>query len=240
MEKLLPHSPEPAVAASVAVISDDPEFTHLVMDRWQSERHVPSFTLLGSNFGDGAYAARWDLAIVGAIRGEKLAKILEAVQTCAAVVYVADNRAVMQFVRSEYPRVTVLRRHDDWVETTVVLCCEVLRRVQAVERMLQIEGTLAQNEQYALLGRYMLEMRHNVNNALTSVLGNAELLLLEPGALSAEFREQIDTIHNMALRMHEIMQRFTSLETEMRFVDSWPRREPVRVTPAALLMKSSA
>jgi signal transduction histidine kinase len=240
MERLLPHSPEMTGTASVAIISDDPEFARMLMDRWEGERFVPSFTLMGSDFGDGACSAGWELAIVALSVGDKLSRVLEAVQSCAAVLYVAENSALAQFVRTEYARVVVLRNHEGWADIAVPLCCEMLRRVEAMARLLQIERTLAENEQDALLGRYMLDMRHNVNNALTSVLGNAELLLLEPGALSAEFREQIDTIHNMALRMHEIMQRFTSLETEMRFVDSSPRREPVRATATALMMKSSA
>ena len=62
----------------------------------------------------------------------------------------------------------------------------------------------------------MLEMRPSVNNALTSVLGNADLLLLEPGRASAESREQIQAIHTMALRLNEIMQRFSSLASEMQ------------------------
>jgi signal transduction histidine kinase len=64
----------------------------------------------------------------------------------------------------------------------------------------------------------MLEMRHSLNNALTSVLGNSDLLLLEPGSLSAQTRAQIETIRNMTLRIHEIMQRFSSLEKEMNVV----------------------
>ena len=47
-------------------------------------------------------------------------------------------------------------------------------------------------EAEATLGRYMSEMRTTVNNALTSVLGNAELLLLEPG-LPAAVLAQADT-----------------------------------------------
>jgi signal transduction histidine kinase len=61
-------------------------------------------------------------------------------------------------------------------------------------------------------------MRHNLNNALTSVLGNSDLLLLEPGSLSAQTRAQMETIRNMTLRIHEIMQRFSSLEKEMSVV----------------------
>jgi signal transduction histidine kinase len=65
----------------------------------------------------------------------------------------------------------------------------------------------------------MLDMRHSLNNALTSILGNSELLLLEPGSLSAEVRDQIATIHSMSMRVHEIIQRFSSLESEMTFAE---------------------
>jgi FtsZ-binding cell division protein ZapB len=68
----------------------------------------------------------------------------------------------------------------------------------------------------------MLDMRHSMNNALTSVLGNAELLLLEPGTLSAEVQDQIETIHSMALRIHEILQRFSSLDSEMQCAQKQP------------------
>ena len=56
----------------------------------------------------------------------------------------------------------------------------------------QLRGPNAALERQATLGRYVLEMRHNLNNALTSLLGNSELLLLEPGALSAEARPQVE------------------------------------------------
>jgi hypothetical protein len=54
------------------------------------------------------------------------------------------------------------------------------------------------------------------------------LLLLEPGAFSAGVRSQIDTIRNMALRMHEILQRFSSLEKELTFVEQQEVKEQKR------------
>jgi len=42
-------------------------------------------------------------------------------------------------------------------------------------------------------------------------------MLLEPGAFSAEVRDQLATIHTMALRIHDIVQRFSSMESEMKF-----------------------
>jgi signal transduction histidine kinase len=95
----------------------------------------------------------------------------------------------------------------------------VLRRVDAHTRARIAEESAAASHRYATLGQYMLDMRHNFNNALTSVLGHAELLLLEPAAFSNEVRDQIETLRSMALRMHEIMQRFSSLDAEMRFVE---------------------
>ena len=83
------------------------------------------------------------------------------------------------------------------------------------------------------LGRYMLEMRHTLNNTLTSVLGNSELLLLEPGSLSAGARSQIETIRNMSLRMHEILQRFSSLEKEFTVVDRQAEKESGAKSQAA-------
>src|SRR5207302_578928 len=77
----------------------------------------------------------------------------------------------------------------------------------------------------AIVGRYMLEMRHTLKDALTAMLGNSELALAEPGALSAKSRDQLETIRHMAIRMHEILQRFSSLETELRYVEKQAERE---------------
>ena len=63
--------------------------------------------------------------------------------------------------------------------------------MEAARQTRQALAHAAQSERDAILGRYMLEMKHSVNNALTSILGNAELLLLEPGQLTAQSLQQI-------------------------------------------------
>jgi signal transduction histidine kinase len=102
---------------------------------------------------------------------------------------------------------------------------ESLRRAEARRLAKQAEGRAAKNESHATLGRYMMDMKHSVNNALTSMLGNAELLLLEPGQLSSQSLAQIKTIHSMALRINEIMQRFSSLASEMREAENASQAE---------------
>ena len=204
---------------SVLIIADDAEFARTVMGRWQTERHVPSFTLLSSELWNGTRSAAYHLAIVGPVGQGRLMPLLKGLEASSAPAVCVTGDGAWQAVRAAHPRILALRQHDDWLDALILLCGEVLRRVEAAARATRAERAAAASQRHATLGRYMIEMRHSFNNALTSVLGNAELLLLEPGALSAQAREQIDTIHNMSLRMHEIMQRFSSLESEMLFAE---------------------
>lgn len=211
---------------TVLIIADDAEFSRSVMARWQTERMVPAFTLMSSESWNGPTQAAYDLAVVGPIRNGKLPVILDTLSGSASpAVFVPSDGQPAPALRSSHPRLLVLPRREGWLDALIVLCTEALRHAEAATRARRAEAAAAGNERYATLGRYILEMRHSFNNALTSVLGNAELMLLEPGALSAEVREQVDTIHTMALRMHEIMQRFSSLESEMAAAEKSSHRE---------------
>lgn len=211
-------SQRPLNPPSVLIVSDDPEFARTVVARWQAERHVPEITLASSDVWQSSTAAAYQLVIVGPVSQGKSVSILSALQRFpgAACVYVPDKNEEDAEVSAEYPGVLVLPRQDAWIETLILIASEVLRRMDAVERARRAEGLALEGQRFATLGRYMLDMRPSVNNALTSVLGNADLLLLEPGQDSGESREQIRAIHTMALRLNEIMQRFSSLAAEMR------------------------
>lgn len=61
------------------------------------------------------------------------------------------------------------------------------------------------------------ETRHGLGNALTSVLGHSELLLLEPDTgLRDDARTQLQTIHAMSMKMLETLRRLSSLDMEMQ------------------------
>jgi signal transduction histidine kinase len=136
----------------------------------------------------------------------------------------ADSREFAQ-LRTKYPRLVHIPLREDWAQTLLLVAGESLRRTEALRVARQAERLAAKNENDATLGRYMLEMKHSVNNALTSMLGNAELLLLEPGQLSSQCLAQIKTIHSMALRINEIMQRFSTLASEMREAENASQAE---------------
>ena len=205
---------------SVLIISDDVELSRAVTGRWQSERTVPSFTLMSSDICLGFDPDTFHLAIAGGLRPQALSVVLEAMDAAGKrVLFVSENARVVQTVHDRWPGIAVVRQQENWLDTLVLVAGELLHRVAAEAEARRFEQANALLERQALLGRYMLEMRHTLNNTLTSVLGNSELLLLEPGSLSSGARSQIETIRNMSLRMHEILQRFSSLEKELTVVD---------------------
>jgi len=211
-------SGHPLKQPSVLIVSDDTEFARTVAARWQAERHVPEITLVTSDVWHASTAPGHDLVIVGPVRAGKPSAILSSLDAlpATAAVYVTDDTKDVSTLQSEHPHLLVVPRQDGWTGTLILLSNEALRRVEAVGRAQRAERLALDSQRHATLGRYMLEMRPSVNNALTSVLGNADLLLLEPGQISAECRDQIRTIHTMALRLNEIIQRFSSLAIEMR------------------------
>jgi signal transduction histidine kinase len=209
---------------TVLIISDDADLSRRVTSRWQAERTVPTFTLLSGELWTRFAVDAFDVAIVDELRRDMLSVVLEPLHSTAQpIFFLCSEAATAQLIRDRWPRISILRRDDtrdegSWLETLVFTASEAVHRSRAESRARAAELSCAALDRQATLGRYMLEMRHSINNALTSVLGNSDLLLLEPGSLSAQPRSQIETIRNMALRIHEIMQRFSSLEKEMNVV----------------------
>ncbi len=219
---------------TVLIISDDPEFSRRLTARWQMERSVPAFTLLSGDLWPRFAVDTLDAAIVGQLRRDVLSVVLEPLHSTGQPVFcICHDPQTAQLVRDRWPRIAILRRDENWLDMLVLAASEAVHRSRAETRARTAELACAMLERQAMLGRYMLEMRHSSNNALTSVLGNSDLLLLEPGTLSAPARAQIETIRNMTLRIHEILQRFSSLEKEMNVVALQAERDSGRAYAAA-------
>ncbi|HXY15243.1 MAG TPA: hypothetical protein VEI26_12145 [Terriglobales bacterium] len=214
---------------NVLIVSDDPEFSRAVTGRWQLERRVPGFTLMRSDLKLGADPENLYLAIVGRVQPHALSPVLEALNAVGKrVLFVSEETNTLQTVRGRWPGVIAFRQEENWLDALILLASEALNYAQAEARAVRAEKATSALSHEATLGRYMLEMRHTLNNMLTATLGNSELLLLEPGSLSAEARSQIETIRNMALRIHEILRRFSSLEQELS-VAEWQARAEGRI-----------
>ena len=219
---------------TVLIISDEVDFSRRITARWQMERNVPTFTLLSGELWPRLAVDTFDVAIVGLLRRDLLSIVLEPLHSTGQPVFcVGQEAATAQLIRDRWPRISILRASEHWLETLVLAAAEAVHRSRAEGRARAAEASCAALERQATLGRYMLEMRHSLNNALTSVLGNSDLLLLEPGSFSAQTRAQMETIRNMTLRIHEIMQRFSSLEKEMNVVAQQAVQDSGRTYTAA-------
>jgi signal transduction histidine kinase len=213
--------------ASVLILTDETEFATIVAGCWQAQRKSPDITVLDSKLWRNYDATTaHDLIVVGPISGRKHHEILRSLDPQSAVILCipADARESDE-LRARYPRVLHVQQREDWTHTLLLLAGETLRRVEALNSARQAERETAKYQRLATLGRYMTDMKHSMNNALTSMLGNAELLLLEPGQLSSQSLGQIRTIHSMAMRINEIMLRFSSLASEMREAENASQAE---------------
>lgn len=221
--------------ANILILTDDTEFARLLTACWQGERQAPELTVLSSDLWKKQEAPGQDLVVIGPLREGRLPEILRSLESGAAVILCAKgDLGELADLRARYPRLVHVPLREDWAQTLLLVAGESLRRAEALKLLRQAEHTSSQNAHYATLGRYMLEMKHSVTNALTGVLGNAELLLFEPGQLSAQSLEQIKTIHSMAMRINEIMQRFSSLASEIREIEkeSQAETEEARTGPS--------
>jgi signal transduction histidine kinase len=212
--------------SDVLILTDNSEFARLLSSCWYAERHAPSITVLNSDLWEAQDAASYDLVVLGPVGTGKLSKILGTLSRGLAVILCAPaDVAEIQQLRSRHPRLLHVPLREDWTQTLLLVAGESLRRVHAGREAKQAMSRAVETERDAILGRYMAEMRPTLNNALTSILGNAELLLLEPGQLSAQSLRQIKTVHSMTLRINEIMHRFSSLASEMRATENTSQAE---------------
>jgi signal transduction histidine kinase len=219
--------------ANALILTDEAEFARLLTACWQAERHAPRITVLTSDLWQAPSASSYDLVVLGPVEKRKLSAILGSVESAAAVILCAPADAgELSRLRARHPRLLHVPLREDWTQTVLLVAGESLRRSDALRLARLAEDHAAQNEHYATLGRYMMDMKNSVNNALTSMLGNAELLLLEPGQLSSQSLAQIKTMHSMALRINEIMQRFSSLSSEMRGAETASQAETQEAAPA--------
>ncbi|MGB2628612.1 MAG: hypothetical protein WAK20_17635 [Candidatus Acidiferrum sp.] len=213
---------------NVLILTDDSDFARLLAACWQTERQLPGLSVLTSDLWKGSDHVTPDLIVIGPLKEDKLPSVLGTIESNTAIIFCAPSEHKdFGLLRKRYPRLLHVPLREDWTQMILLLAGESLKRTEALRIARQAEQNAAQNANQAMLGRYMTEMKHNVNNALTSLLGNAELLLLEPGQLSGQSLAQIKTIHTMAMRINEIVQRFSSLAAEMKDAETSSQTETV-------------
>ena len=238
---------------TVLILASDPAFSREITANWPQDpaprSEGPEFIILNEGFSRELEGSNYDLAIADAScdeeddeknRSKNKAKskhlnkrpskdLMQSLAGAGKPAIMIHSDPALDFYKVQGAILELRREPGVWPAMAGLVGREILRRCQAESRARDVEKVCAAAQAEATLGRYMVEMRTNVNNALTTVLGNAELLVLEPG-LPASVLAQADTIRNMALRLHEVFQRFSSIEKELR-VDA--RESGKKAIPAA-------
>ncbi len=229
---------------TVLILASDPAFVREITAHWPHgpapHSDVPEFIILDEGVSKGLEDGHYDLAIADASfvvktvdkkteRRKPLTKPLnkdlrQSLTAAGKAAIIIHSDPTRDFYNIHGAIVDLRREPGVWPAFAGLVGREILRRREAESRAQAAEKTCAAAEGEAILGRYMVEMRINVNNALTTILGNAELVAHEPG-LPATVQTQADAIRNMALRLHEIFQRFSSIEKELGVAQRQPNKK---------------
>jgi signal transduction histidine kinase len=218
MDSLQTRVKSQASELTIAIVANEPEFGRALIGCWQSERVTPGFAAFAADPAPDSLP-ECDLVVAQGVPAERLPQLLKALDPSARPLIFVVAVGEFKQVRESFPQLSLVRQDEFWTENVIVLAGECMRRRYAILRAQRAEQALTASQRHVTLGKYVVEMRHNINNALTSVLGNAELLLLNAESFSGEERDQLETIRCTSLRLHEIMQRFWSLEAEMQVAE---------------------
>jgi len=211
---------------NLLIVADEPEFGRQLTARWQTEPRVPALTQVSSDLWNPASASSYDLLVLGPLARHRASSLVESLGAAeVAALAVVENEREAAEVQARHAGSVVLLREGDWANVVVLTASQILRRVAAQRRANAAENAARVLQRRAALGRYMLEMRPALNNALTSALGNADLLLLESTGLRGEALDHVRTLHRMILRMNEMMQRFSSLASELQLSEKASQNE---------------
>jgi signal transduction histidine kinase len=213
--------------ARVLIVSEDAEFANALVQSWQRSSCTPEFAV--SSVSASPEFPESTIAVIDGL--ETLTHWSSEVPLAIAV----TRDEPLPQVATAVHRVIQIRRSTGWADIAAALASETVLRMGALQRVMNVEHQLRESERYAALGRFIAGERHGLGNALTCVLGNSELVLLElDSGLRDEARGQLETIHAMSLKIHETLQRLSSLDMEMQLAERQAQRENLRIPAKAV------
>jgi hypothetical protein len=220
-------------SGQILIVSDDTEFVRSLTSRWRQEKNSPAITAVSTGAVRQAGTCGHEMIVVGPLRkGSSLSQGLSLAPD-SVVCAVGDEESLAR-VRSERGSWVLLPEFPGWTRILFSLAGEVLRRTAAETRAREAEIANLSQRRFGILGKSLLEARPGMVNALTSLLGNADLILLSGEPLPNHCRENVRTIHTMALRLNEIVQRLSSIENEMELSERKSHLETPEMSRAEL------
>jgi hypothetical protein len=198
----------------ILIVSDDSEFVRSLTARWRIENDSPAVTAVSTGVSAQACSSGYEMIVMGPLRECATLPALPDLHPDSVVCAVGDEES-LKVVRAVHGNWLLLPECSGWPRILFSLVGEVLRRKAAETRAREAEIANLSQRRLGMLGKSVLEARPGMVNAITSLLGNADLILMSEEPLPDSCREHLRTIHTMALRLNEIVQRLSSIENEM-------------------------
>lgn len=82
---------------------------------------------------------------------------------------------------------------------------EVLARIRSLLSIEALKQKLVEAERLAAIGQLAVTLNHEINSPLAAISGNAELLARQLKDAPGDVRDKLDTIHQQAMRISEIL-----------------------------------
>ncbi len=208
--------------ARILVFSEDREFVNALARSWGQWGDSRELMIFGTEAAgeqvSGAVVVTDDLA--------RLAHLGPGLALAIAITADPATPALNSPETNAGTRTVWLQRAGGWADIAVALVRETVLRLESQAQAGEAKQRLREAERFAALGRFIVEARHELGNALTGVLGHTELLLLESDKdMNGDTRVQVETIHAMSLKIHETFHRLTSLDVELKLAERQSERE---------------
>jgi DNA-binding response OmpR family regulator len=89
---------------------------------------------------------------------------------------------------------------------------ELSARVKASLRMKKLHDRVIKAERLAAVGALVVTMSHEINNPLTGIIGNCQIILAKKSSLPREITDKVQIILDMALRISKVIQKAANLK----------------------------
>ena len=85
-------------------------------------------------------------------------------------------------------------------------------RSTGLEQLHRYYNRILQNERMAAIGEFAVTVRHEINNPLTVIVTESELLSADDASLTEDQKQSAKNIHLGAMRIADVVRKITRLE----------------------------
>lgn len=192
---------------TVLIVSDDAEFHAALSRSWQCAGSVPEFELATLDASGNC-----PLSCVAVVDGTEMLSRLSGEVSLAIVV---SNGVPIPEVVGAGRRIVQIQRGTGWESGALALVLQSVSGERAQRQVHEMEKRMSDSKRFSALGRFIAGQQHELANALTSLMGHAELLMTQRD-VSDEVRRKVGTVHAMSVRICDVLQQLSSLDRELQ------------------------